>query len=137
MLEVGPKMFGWDNVTSGDGAKEVVYTLTMVEQILYNSDETEQNPSPDQSDSLTKTRELKRTWVTRFLKSGGLNKLIAMMEKGLSELKQLRVDLEPDSDAIIKLKEVLTVTMKIVGVFVSATVCGIKNDLDADVFSIK
>lgn len=130
-------MFGWDNVTSGDGAKEVVYTLTMVEQILYNSDETERNPSLDQSDSLTKTRELKRTWVTRFLKSGGLNKLIAMMEKGLSELKQLRVDLAPDSDAIVKLKEVLTVTMKIVGVFVSAAVCGIKNDLDADVFSIK
>lgn len=41
VLEVGPTMFGWENVSSGEGAKEVVYTLTMVEQILYNSDDSD------------------------------------------------------------------------------------------------
>ena len=82
-------------------------------------------------------RQLKKTWITRFLQSGGLNKLIAMMEKGLLELQQLRKEAEPDADPILKLKEVLTVTMKIVKVFVSATVCGSRNDTNADLFSIK
>lgn len=41
------------------------------------------------------------------------------------------------SEQVLKLKEILSVTMKIVKVFVTATVCSIKNDVNADLFSIK
>ena len=35
------------------------------------------------------------------------------------------------------LKEILSCGIKILKVFVTATVCGTKNDLNADIFSIK
>jgi len=41
------------------------------------------------------------------------------------------------TEQILKLKEILSVTMKIIKVFVTATVCSIKNDVNADLFSIK
>ena len=41
------------------------------------------------------------------------------------------------NDQSAKLKEVLSCTIKIVKVFVTATVCSSKNDANADLFSIK
>jgi hypothetical protein len=75
--------------------------------------------------------------VPRFLKSGGLDKLTQMMEKVLSKLVAGRMTGEMSSEQVLKLKEILSVTMKIVKVFVTATVCSIKNDVNADLFSIK
>ena len=66
-------MFTWDNPES-DSAKEAVYTLSMVEQILYNSSEDEAKNDMEAPPLLkTKSRlegelALKDTWVPRFLK---------------------------------------------------------------------
>ena len=73
VLEASPNMFTWDNPES-DSAKEAVYTLSMVEQILYNSSEDEAKNDMEAPPLLkTKSRlegelALKDTWVPRFLK---------------------------------------------------------------------
>ena len=59
------------------------------------------------------------------------------MEKVLTELVAGRQTGEMSIEQVLKLKEIFSVTMKIVKVFVTATVCSIKNDVNADLFSIK
>ena len=76
------------------------------------------------------------TWVTRFLKSGGLEKLMALLEKVLAQLKEAKKE-KKDVSVIIKQIIVLSITMRIVRIFVTTTVCSLKQDANADVFSIK
>ena len=81
---MGPRMFEWDPAGQRDGAKEAVYTLAMVEQILYNSDATEEDPASQSNASTDEARaeenELRNTWVPRFLAAGGLDKSTQMLE---------------------------------------------------------
>ena len=60
----------------------------MVESILLN--DSAKGSEDEQA-------ELKNSWVPRFLKSGGLDKLTTMMEKVLQELKKSKVSEKPMS----------------------------------------
>ena len=122
---------------SEEHSLEVVYTLSMVEQILYNSSEADANSDLLSDASVKAQTELKNTWVPRFLKAGGLDKLTQMMDKVLKALLLGRKEGTMKDSVILKYKEILSVTMKIVKVFVTATVCSLQNDTNADLFSIK
>ena len=76
-------MFIQDSDNLADTSKELVYTLTMVEQLLYNNDD----PSKDNSE-MSEIDELKKTWISRFLKQGGLDKMIQMLEAVFKTLKR-------------------------------------------------
>ena len=121
-------LFQSDDMASSDRAKELVYTLGLVESILQDSS----------SAGIGADEELKNSWVPRFLKSGGLDKLTTMMERVLHQLKVNQQSESPlSTEQESKLKEILSYTMKIVKIFVTATVCSIKNDLNADLFSVR
>ena len=84
VLEVTPNMFIDVNDNSqADTSKELVYTLTMVEQLIYNSDEDGQDKS-----NQTEEEQLKKTWIQRFLKQGGLDKMIQMLSFILDRVKK-------------------------------------------------
>ena len=135
VLRVSPEMFDWD-LRKKDGSTEVVYTLTMIEQILFNKDDNSvdvANLTPVE----VEIRELKATWITRFLKSGCLDKLTQMLETVLALFKDGKKAETISSEDIVKLKMILGTTIKIVKFFVTATVCSLKNDAKAEVFSFK
>jgi len=81
-------------------------------------------------------RELISTWVPRFLKSGGLSKLMVMLEKILTELKEAK-KAKSESSVIIKKVLVLGNMIRIVHIFVTTTVCCMRKDPKAETFSIK
>lgn len=125
VLQVRSSQFNWDSMQSEEHSLEVVYTLSMVEQILYNSSEADANSDLLSDASVKAQTELKNTWVPRFLKAGGLDKLTQMMDKVLKALLLGRKEGTMKDSVILKYKEILSVTMKIVKVFVTATVCSL------------
>ena len=43
VLEISPNMFQWDSNAESQSSREFVYTLSMVEQILYNGSDSDPN----------------------------------------------------------------------------------------------
>jgi hypothetical protein len=81
----------------------------------------------DQKDK--EVTSLRKTWVSRFLRVGGLGQIIQMMKKILHELQQnTNVDLQTAIEMRRK-KELLTLTLKLVMIFVQATITAVKEDV--------
>jgi hypothetical protein len=95
--------------------------MQIMEQILlYDS-------KLDQKDK--EVTSLRKTWVSRFLRVGGLDQIIQMMKKILHELQQnTKVDLQTAIEMRRK-KELLTLTLKLVMIFVQATITAVKEDV--------
>lgn len=61
---------------------------------------------------------------------------MAMLEKILSQLKEAKRN-KAEPGVIVKQILVLSSTIRIVRIFVTTTVCSLKQDADANTFSIK
>ena len=121
VLQVGPDMFDWGSVTEGERSNEVIYTLALVEQFLHNNYEDD----PAGAVATEANRELIQTWIPRFLKSGGLGKLMTMIEKVIADLKVAKRE-KAEKAVIVKKVLVLGSMMRIVRIFVTTSVCCIR-----------
>ena len=110
VLDVGPSIFSWSDSVESESAKEVVYTLTLVEQFLVNQYEEEES-----SDKVN-------TWVDRFLRQGGLGQLMAMLDKIIAQLRQAKRD-KAEPSIIVKQIVVLSSIIRIISIFTTTTVC--------------
>ena len=131
VLRVSPSIFDFDTVLEGDSVNEAVYKLTLIERLFYNSENSAFVSVDMDANAIAAQQELVDSWITRFFKSGSLNKLISLLEKVLAELKK------NEKENLFNATQVLISTMGLVGVFVSTTVCSIRQDVNANMFSIK
>ena len=105
--------------------------MQLMEQILLD----DQSGAEFESDEVS---ALKRSWVSRFLKAGGLDQIISMMNEMLTELQQDNpAESVVEGAELNRKKKLLTLTLRVINVIVHVTITAVKNDRHGKIFSIK
>lgn len=116
------KKFEWSRILDSSNSKVTLYTMQLIEQILLDDQSREDFENYE-------IARLKRSWVSRFLKAGGLDQIISMMNEMLVELQQDSLVKSVVEEAeLSRKKKLLAMTLKVINVIVHVTITAVKND---------
>ena len=118
------RKFNWEMVFNPDDIKVTMYTLEIVDSILTNT--------TCQVDPASAEGELRTNWVERFLRQGGFEQLMILLEKALHLSRDQLGQVQIASEVGNTIKKFLNFMLRITKVFIMAAIKAAKTAEEAE-----